>query len=300
MTSLEIFTSVIVPTYNDLERLIHCIEALENQTLSRHQYEIIVVDNGSSDGTYDTLKKWKGIIAIQEEKRSSYAARNAGIAISKGEVLAFTDSDCIPASDWLEKGISHLLAVFNCGFIGGNIKLFFQDPDHLTPVELYESITGLPQKRYVNEYHFAATANMFTYKKVIDKVGIFDSKLKSRGDFEWGQRVFKAGYNISFAKDSCVLHPARHSLSQMLKKSSRVFGGIYDMDRKTKSQKKITLIKAFIYQLKPPFRKINKINSNPKLKNSMEKVLASSVELVLHYYKVLLLIKLLLGKETAR
>lgn len=294
MSSLDVFVSVIIPTYNDYERLLHCIEALEHQTLARNKYEIIVVDNCSSDNTHEKFKDREGLILIQEYKQSSYAARNAGIEVSKGEILAFTDSDCSPANDWLEKGILHLLKIPNCGFIGGNIKLFFKDPNNLTPVELHESVTGLPQERYVNEYNFAATANMFTWKSVIDKVGAFDSNLKSRGDYEWGRMVFKSGYNISFAEEVEVSHPARHSFQQIHQKSARVLSGIFDVKVKNNELNILSITKDLYRGFKLPSKKIKHVTSDSRIKTTKDKIIITYVVLIIHYIRFLITLKIYL------
>ena len=79
-------------------------------------------------------------------------------------------------------------------------------------MELFERIElNFSQKAKLEKYQFAMTANLFTFKSVIDKIGNFDSSLKSGGDREWGQRVFAAGYKQVYAEDARVAHPARHS-----------------------------------------------------------------------------------------
>lgn len=296
----KVFISVIVPTYDDLERLYKCLEALEQQTLPRSQYEIIVVDNNSTDGTYASLKERKGILLLREFKQTSYAARNTGIIASKGDILAFTDSDCIPVESWLENGIAQLFAVPNCGFVGGDIKLFFRNPKQLTPVEIYETATAMPQKDYVGKQKFAATANMFTFKSVIDKVGAFDSNLSSRGDYEWGRRVHKAGYNTSFSEKAQVLHPSRHSFSQIKTKSSRVLSGIYELKKKNDELSSYKLLKDLLLGLRPPAKKIIKLTSDKKIIKFKDKISLVYVVLLLHYNKVLVTFKVLLKHSLNR
>ena len=225
----DTFVSVIIPVFNDSRRLRICLEALENQTYPKHLYEIIIIDNGSTENLEPLVHEFKNAIFIREEKPGSYIARNKGISVSRGAVIAFTDSDCIPAQDWIEKGVKNLTATPNCGLVGGRIDMFLKNPDKPTAVELYESIFAFWQKHYIEKRKFGATANVFTFRKVIEKAGLFNENLKSSGDLEWGHRVFSNGYKQIYADDVCVLHPARHSLHQLYRKIRRLTGGNPDL-----------------------------------------------------------------------
>jgi glycosyltransferase involved in cell wall biosynthesis len=219
------YVSVIVPVYNDSERLKSCLTGLEEQTYSKEHYEVIVVDNGSDERPDGVVRKFSQAVLIYENGIGSYRARNRGIAVAKGDIIAFTDSDCIPAHNWIEKGVMNIRREVNCGLVGGKIEVFFKDPEHPTAVELYQSITGFPQKRYVEVDKYGATANLFTFRSVIDAVGLFNAELKSGGDVEWGHRVFASGYKLIYAEDTCVAHPARRSLTELYKMFSRVTEG---------------------------------------------------------------------------
>jgi GT2 family glycosyltransferase len=156
-------------------------------------------------------------------------ARNKGISIAQGEVIAFTDADCIPADDWLEKGVQCLLQHAKCGIVGGRINMFFKDPSHPTAVELYDYvIMDFPQKEFLQR-QACITANVFTWKRVIDHVGGFGTHFKSFGDQEWGQRVHQAGYDHVYAEDACVAHPTRGSMEELSYRAARLTGGIFDM-----------------------------------------------------------------------
>jgi glycosyltransferase involved in cell wall biosynthesis len=223
------FVSVIIPVFNDAERLKTCLEALDRQTYPKDFYEVIVVDNGSDDNVEDAVNQFTQAKMATETTPGSYVARNKGLSLAKGEIIGFTDADCVPASDWIEKGVANLNQVSNCGIVGGKIEIFFQDPDRPTAVELYESITAFPQKNYVERDKFSVTANLWTFKKVIDKVGSFNSELKSGGDYEWGRRVFSAGYQLIFADDVVIGHPARASWKEMYKIVTLRAVGHYDL-----------------------------------------------------------------------
>lgn len=224
------FVSVIIPVHNDAELLAGCLQALNIQTYPRNLYEIIVVDNASEDDIKKPVKSFPGVTLAYERKPSSYAARNKGISLAKGEILAFTDADCIPEKNWIEKGVKALNGTPNCGLMGGNIKLFSQNKPNI--VERYSLSVQFGQDYFVKHWKFAATANMFTFKHLMEKVGTFDGTLKSSGDLEWGQRVFKAGHSQIYAHDVLVHHHARSTLSRLCKRERRMIGGKYDLRKK--------------------------------------------------------------------
>ena len=216
------FVSVIIPLFNDWLRLELCLEALANQSYPSEKIEIIVVDNGSRDPGLAVKEKHPQVIWEVENKKSSYAARNKGLSVARGTIIAFTDSDCIPSAEWIKKGVSRLLDDPNCGIVAGHIEVFCKDLNHPTAVELYEYLFAFPQEMYANDSHFAATANAFTRRSVVDQVGGFDSSLQSSGDLEWGRRVYAQGLTVMYDRDALVKHPARYSLSELYRKTTRV------------------------------------------------------------------------------
>src|SRR5699024_9727039 len=114
--------SVIIPSFNDWERLLMCINALDQQTLEKEQFEVIVVDNSKAGNIPSNLILPSWVQLLHEPKPGSYAARNKGAGNAEGEILAFTDSDCIPKKNWL----SNAQKVFEtkiCDLIGGEIDI---------------------------------------------------------------------------------------------------------------------------------------------------------------------------------
>lgn len=293
------FISVIIPVFNDSERLKTCLEALENQTYPKSLYEVIVVDNRSDENIEGVVHQFGQAFATCETCPGSYAARNKGISLAKGDVIAFTDSDCIPASDWIEKGVANLLYTPNCGLVAGKIELFFKNPDQPTSVELYESIRAFRQQKFVEESRYGATANLFTFRNVIDKVGSFDKTLKSSGDREWGERVFAAGYEQIYADDTCVAHPARHSWSDLYKKVVRLLGGHQDL-KKQRGYSFKDFIKDLAKDLSPPLRMYFRIWSEQRLKGNKQKLQYILVILYVKYCRAWERIRLHLGGRSTR
>lgn len=225
------FVSVIIPVFNNAEGLKLCIDSLKLQSYDQNRFEVIVIDNGSEDFAQvkSLVETWDVVTLATEKTPGSYAARNRGLAIAKGEIIAFTDSDCLPTRDWLQTGVSHLQAVDNCGEVVGKVELFFVNQQHPTLVDIYERLTALKQDKMLHRLKGGATANVFTWKRVIDEVGPFNSSLKSSGDLEWGRRVYAAGYTQYYAEDAVVRHPTRSTFQELRKRSIRISGGGYGL-----------------------------------------------------------------------
>ncbi|MBE9190691.1 glycosyltransferase [Gloeocapsopsis crepidinum LEGE 06123] len=299
------FVSVIIPVFNDNQRLKTCLEALENQTYPKNLYEVIVIDNGSDESIKKVVETFGQTFATYESQPGSYAARNKGISIAKGEIIAFTDSDCIPTQNWLETGVNHLLSIPNCGLVAGKIEIFFKNPNRPTAVELYDSVTFLQQKRYVEQEKYGATANLFTTEKILKQVGVFDSKLKSGGDVEWGRRVYSYGYSLFYADDSKVLHPARSSLEQLYKKVARRSGGIYQLNQLNKDNTSIPLLIKLLVNmlssLRPPLRSaVHKSYFNKNLKDNEQKIKVFTIAMIVHYFDSFERIRVQLGGTPKR
>lgn len=279
------FVSVIIPVFNDSERLNLCLQALEEQTYPKNLYEIIVIDNASEEEVESVVGRFSQTLYTRESKPGSYAARNKGISLAKGDIFAFTDSDCIPNRDWLERGIARLLQVTNCGLVAGRVNLFFKDKERPTTAELYDSITFLQQNKYIKDLHFGATANLFTFKSIFKRVGLFDAKLKSGGDKEWGNRVFASNYELVYCDDACVNHPTRHSFRELREKVIRVTGGLHDLQVKDN-----TALWMLIRQLRkflqlPALSIFRSVSSEKRLKRSEHKVRVMLMMIIVHYIK---------------
>lgn len=98
--------SVIVPAYNSERTIGQCLDSLISQTVRRSDYEIIVVDDGSTDGTADIVGKYTGVKLIRQDNAGPAAARNKGAFESSSEIILFTDADCTPSRNWMEEMVA--------------------------------------------------------------------------------------------------------------------------------------------------------------------------------------------------
>ena len=214
--------SVVIPVFNDATRLRLCLEALAHQDFTG-VYEVLVADNGSSDSPEVVVADFPFARLLKERKRGSYAARNRALAEASAQILAFTDSDTIPASDWLSRGIK---SARDHDFVGGRIKVFARNANRPTLVEAYELHHAFPQHEYIATFGYAATANLFVRRDKFDEVGLFDAERQSGGDRDWGSRATASGMRGYYDHDVVVLHPARASLREIATKLLRVQHGV--------------------------------------------------------------------------
>lgn len=203
--------SVIIPVFNDGDHLRRCLDLLQHQTLQAH--EIIVIDNNSSEDIASLCGTFPVVKYCRESKQGSYAARNRGVEIATGQIIAFTDADCLPSREWLERGVN---ALAEADLVAGHIEFCFKS-HRPTPIEYVDALSHLRQHDYAL-HGYAATANAFTRREWFDKIGGFRDDLLSLGDREWGQRLTAAGGRVVYCADAIVLHPARLSMRSLLKK----------------------------------------------------------------------------------
>ena len=93
--------SVIVPYLNAVNYIEQCICSLGGQDFQTDEFELIFIDNGSSDGSSAIVERHPEIIHLKEETKGAYAARNRGLEIATGNIIAFTDADCVVSTAWL-------------------------------------------------------------------------------------------------------------------------------------------------------------------------------------------------------
>jgi glycosyltransferase involved in cell wall biosynthesis len=293
------YLSVIIPVYNDALNLAHCLDALEKQTLDKSRYEIIVVDNGSTDGLQSMLGSRTTVHLVSEHRPGSYSARNKGILSSDGDVLVFTDSDCIPDKDWLEKGLSSLSTKDNIGFVAGNVIFFPKDADNLTGPELWEMLNNYDAEVFVESMHFGLTANLFVPREVFGKVGLFNPELRSAGDYEWGNRVYDKGFSIQYDENVVVMHPARRTISQLINKTRRLTGGQLDVGLVSRSY----CLKKILIDIFPPVLTVFRLLKRDDIKSlgrADYKIKFLFVFVVLRYVGVYEMARLLLGGKSIR
>ncbi len=246
--------SIIIPTYARPELDPGLVQALADQTYAG-PVQVIVVDN-NAEPTVKVPENW---ISVHEPTPGSYAARNAGVAAATGDVLAFTDDDCCPDPSWLERAVA-ALARNPRSAIGGRVRLTTRPSP--SAAESYEKMFDLQQRRFVAS-GFAATANLVVEADDFARVGRFDASLFSGGDVEWGRRAGLSGVTIIYADDVLVLHRARRTTREVLRKHRRVTGGQCTLALRRNGR--LTIAIETIRPLVPPLRSLGRVLTNRSL-----------------------------------
>jgi GT2 family glycosyltransferase len=210
--------SVIIPHYQDLGGLEKCLAALDRQTLPRDRFEIVVADNNSPVGldAVAAVVGERGRIVTGLEKGAG-PNRNAGVAASRGETLAFIDSDCVAEPAWLERGLAGL-AGFD--FVGGRVTVLVDDPARMTATEAFETVFAFDFESYINRKGFTGAGNMLCSRRVFDAVGGFSNGVSE--DVEWSRRAVGKGFRLGYVADAIVGHPARTTWPELRAKWRRV------------------------------------------------------------------------------
>lgn len=219
--------SIIIPVYNDPYGLEDTLKSLVNQDYPSEKFEIIVADNGSSDNTLDIAEKFSQEYSVvirttvEDNVQSSYATRNKGIVTSKGTIIAFIDADMSVEKNWLTK-ICISMEKLQADYLACGVEIYSEIKSIFA---LYNKMTGFPIENYINNAHFAPTCCLVVRKIIFDELGMFDSRLISSGDLEFGNRVYESGRNLCHDPIIVMKHPARSSFKQLLKKSFRIGRG---------------------------------------------------------------------------
>lgn len=191
------FVSIIMPAFNEQSYIGEALLAVLNLDYPKDCYEIIVVDNGSSDDTVLIAKKFANQVHIVPNVRVG-AVRNFGVRCAKGDIIAFLDSDCIPPVDWLGSTLNYM-DQNSCDAVGG-LGLVRDDPSWI------ESCWILNQMAVDKPSKILAGASIIMKKKVFWAVGGFNEEINAGEDTALANELISNGYVVHFAKSCAVVH----------------------------------------------------------------------------------------------
>jgi len=226
------FVSIIVPTFNGEKKLARLLPSLLNQSYPRDRYEIIVVDNNSTDGTAAFVRSFDVVrYEFYDRVQTSYAARNHGIGVARGEILAFTDDDCEADPHWLANAVQWF-AHSDVGGVAGRILGGETDNDiarwqsRRKHLDMHPDLETSPRPHVV-------TANVLYRREAFDRVGLFRESMISSGDWDFACRVAADGrYRFRAAPDATVRHFHREDLRSLFQVNLRYGYGHVDLDRR--------------------------------------------------------------------
>lgn len=205
--------SVVIPVRNGAATLSACLEALEEQSVPRDAYEVIVVNDGSTDRTTEVLRR-RPIQVLETPGRGAAAARNRGFQASRGEVVLFLDADCRPAVDWLAR----MVAPLEAGEADGTVGRFVSRQDGW--------VARLIQLEHDQRYHrmarftwtdFVNTATC-AFRRAVLPDPPFCEEFAKLEDLDLSFRLAEAGVKLRYLPDAVVEHHHPESLGHYLRR----------------------------------------------------------------------------------
>ena len=198
--------SIVVSTRNRVRLLERLLNALESQTVPKESYEIIVIDDASSDQTSQLLEAYRGQGRIRGVSAARHlgipAARQLGIDMSCGDYIIFTDDDCIPSRDWIQCMVERL---HKHAMVMGCISLGKRSHFWLTCFNIANFHPFL-QGRHERLVKFVSFNNLGFRRHVTSEIGEIDLGCDEASDTEFGFRAQRKGYTIVFAPEVVVIH----------------------------------------------------------------------------------------------
>jgi glycosyltransferase involved in cell wall biosynthesis len=197
--------SVIIPAYNAEKTITSTIKALLNQNYPKNKYEIIVVDDGSTDKTVEVVSRFP-VKTIKLKHKGPANARNVGAKKSRGSILLFTDADCVPDKNWIKNMIEPFKDPEIVG-LSGTYKTLNSDKlmARFSGYEIQHRHKKMEKQKYID---FIGTFSASYRRNIFLKFKGFDTKFKTSSgeDPELSYRIAKAGFKMIFQKKAFVWH----------------------------------------------------------------------------------------------
>ncbi len=244
--------TVIVPTKDRADELDDCLTALFALDYPGERLEVIVVDDGSTDGTAGVAHRHPCVYLANDRNRGQSYSRNAGARIASGEILAFIDSDCVPSVEWL----SDLVPFFSwskIAAVGGFVAGYHAD-SRLDRYEQVASSLNMGGRMILmtddRSMSYVPTCNLLVRRDVYRAEGGLREEMRVGEDVDLCWRLRGAGWNLVYSPTGTVWHRHRNRLSEMLRRraaygtSEALLHGLHPEKRKTMPVRLLPLLTA--------------------------------------------------------
>jgi len=208
MNSNAPYVSVIIPTRNRKSLLQKTIRSLQDQIYDKDKFEVVIVDDGSTDGTYETITSILNQLIYplrisRQDKKGPASARNLGMSLAKGDILAFTDDDCLPDPAWLCE-ISKAFSSPEIWAVSGQV--FSEIPPDIFVHSL------LSRSTLVSESDHFMTSNFAVRRNIAQRIGGFDLRFRHPWfeDYDFAYRIRESGGEIAKAANAKIYHPPQY------------------------------------------------------------------------------------------
>ena len=214
---------MIVPVLNGERTVGDLLDSLMKVDYDKKKLEIIFVDGGSTDRTQEIIQSYPVKLLI-EKKRGLNVARNTGVRNSSGEIILFTDSDCVVPKDWIRQIVKNFRNK-EVGCVGGSVSRYEEDFLSRYADESIMPVLRRFRRRKVLEdveppMNYPAGCNMAFRRDVFKKVGEFNEEIHYGFDEdELVERACKAGYKMILDPEAVVRHRHRSDLRRLLRQT---------------------------------------------------------------------------------
>jgi GT2 family glycosyltransferase len=217
--------SVIIPTFNRKDSLRACLAAVTRQ--DHPDYEVVVVDDASTDGTGEIVgREFPPVRYLRQDMNGGQVrARNRAISVATGDLLAFTDDDCVPEPGWLRLHAAHY-ADPRVGAVGGpQIPRSLSFYDKFFIAHYAEEYRGQHRIERITAWERLVSGNMSVPRAVLQRLGVFDERFLSGSDADLVRRICRAGYVVISDAELGVEHLKAYTLRTFLQERFRKASG---------------------------------------------------------------------------
>jgi GT2 family glycosyltransferase len=291
--------SVIIPHFNQPDYLARCLTSLAGQEVPGHEVEIIVVDNGSYTLPEAVVAAFPGVRLVQETIPGPGPARNFGVTLAKGGILAFIDADCVAGDGWLETIARRFDRDGQAMIIGGDVQILHDNPARPTAIEAYEAEFAYRMEHYIARENFTGTGNLATRRDVFNDVGGF-AGMGIAEDRDWGKRAFAKGYRTLWEPKMLAYHPARGSFAELARKWDRHTAHDFET-MLTRPLGRLRWTLRTLAMALSPLAQVRRVMASNRIKGGLRgRLMALGVLVRIRFYRARLMVPLIFARDAAR